>query len=113
MAAEVVRGRKEGSAVDNNGRDFFSSIPSILNPQTESSLDKVNSLLSSSPADGVTKKRTRSTLKSLTMNEGSPEKLSKDREVSNPKPRKVSRGVTFEADKENFHEVEDTMSIDI
>ena len=105
----MVRGRKEGSANANN-RDFFSSIPGILNPQPASSPDKVNSLLSSSPADGTTKKRTRSTLKSLSVNEGSPQKLSKDHEVSNPEPRKVT---TPEADKENVPENEDTMSIDI
>ena len=105
----MVRGRKEGTA-NANIRDF-ASIPSILNPQADSSPDKLNSLLSSSPADGIAKKRTRSTLKSLSVNEGSPDKLSKDREASNPKPRKVSRAVFFEDDKENAPE--ETMSIDI
>ena len=64
--------------------------------------EKTNSLLSSSPADGAPKKRTRSTLKSLNLNDGSPEK--KDKEPPKP-PRKASRGSNkSNSNKENVLE---------
>ncbi|KXT07765.1 hypothetical protein AC579_2786 [Pseudocercospora musae] len=78
--AAVMRSRKEGSA-DLTNRDFLSNLinqqsdASAGSPSSGASIDKASTLPSSSPAIGSNKKRTRSALKQLNVNEASsPEK---------------------------------------
>ena len=81
-------------------RDFFSTILDTTTAPLASALtgtpaSKETGLLSSSPADTQGKKRTRSALRSLNINDGSPEK--KD---SMKPPRKASRA-SSNSNKEN------------
>ncbi|WPH03271.1 Hypothetical protein R9X50_00614800 [Acrodontium crateriforme] len=91
-SAFLVKGKKEGSSPTKQ-RDFMST---VLDPAIPL-LPSRSILLSSSPVDNTEKKRTRSALKSLSINDGSPEKL--DRCI---KPQcKISRIDSLSSDKEH------------
>lgn len=76
------------------GRDFMSTVMG-----DHATIQQASTLLSSSPGvDTQGRKRTRSALKSLSINDASPEK--KTQEVEKP-VRKVSRRASTESDKEN------------
>ncbi|KAK5134726.1 hypothetical protein LTR08_006241 [Meristemomyces frigidus] len=86
--APVIRGRKEGSS-PGKPRDFLSTVLDAPTPMLP--------MIESSPVSGSAsaKKRTRSALRSLTLNDGtgSPEKREKQ------PPRKISRASTTSSDK--------------
>ena len=75
-----------------------------MTAQTATPVRKTSGLPSSSPADTESRKRTRSALRSLNINDGSPDK----RDVTKP-PRKSSRAATnsLKSDKENVLDVSD------
>ncbi|KAK4543933.1 hypothetical protein LTR36_004707 [Oleoguttula mirabilis] len=85
--ATVVKGRKEGSS-PSKPRDFLSTVMDAPAPSVAALTDVSSPVTSSASA----KKRTRSALRTLTLNDGSPEKKEKP-------PRKVSRASTAGSDK--------------
>ncbi|KAK3723144.1 hypothetical protein LTR37_001867 [Vermiconidia calcicola] len=113
--ATVVRGRKEGSS-PTKPRDFFSTIldtpadrPTSV-PEMSASMETGLGLVSSSPVEAQGKKRARSALKSLNINDGgSPEK----KDTTKP-PRKASRASISSntSNKENALEGHENMVLD-
>ncbi|KAK5121153.1 hypothetical protein LTR85_005637 [Meristemomyces frigidus] len=85
--ATAVKGRKEGSS-PSKPRDFLSTVMDAPAPSVVS-LTEVSSPVTGSAS---AKKRTRSALRTLTLNDGSPEKKDKP-------PRKMSRASTAGSDK--------------
>lgn len=98
-------------------RDFFSTILDTTAERppsgTTATPGKESSMLSSSPGDTTSKKRTRAALKSLQINDGSPEK---DRSAK--PPRKASRASisSSKSDQENvldLNEGQENMMVDV
>ncbi|KAK3710414.1 hypothetical protein LTR37_010257 [Vermiconidia calcicola] len=115
-SATVVRGRKEGGSTPTKPRDFFSTIldtpadPPTSVTELPASMETGLGLVSSSPVEAQGKKRARSALKSLNINDGgSPEK----KDTTKP-PRKASRASVSSnsSSKENAPEGHENMMLD-
>ncbi|KAM3425694.1 hypothetical protein BST61_g7631 [Cercospora zeina] len=105
VPAAVMRGRKEGSA-DHADRDFMSTIANQTETapdemQTEQGEEKHHRTASSGSSHGTSKKRTRASLRTLSVNDtGSPEKRDRDMNVDVKPGRKLRKRATAGGDED-------------